>query len=105
LTELVRFESQSGPALVVEVDEDSFGVERIARDDRGLIEASQRLDEALAKARPAIETIVGTLRELAPHEHEIEFGIKLNAEAGVVVAKTVVEGHFTVRMRWSRVPS
>jgi Trypsin-co-occurring domain 1 len=40
--------------------------------------------------------------QLAPDEHEIEFGIKLNAEAGVVVAKSAVEGHFSVKLLWRR---
>ena len=100
MSEIVKFETNDKATLLVEVEDDSFGLERVARDDRGIIEASQRLDDALAMARPTIRSVVAALRELAPDEHEIEFGIKLNAEAGVVVAKTAVEGHFNVKLAW-----
>jgi hypothetical protein len=102
LSELVRFEDQNGAALLVEVDEESLGVQRIKRDDNGVVEAGKRLDEALAAAQPTIRTVIQTLTQLVPDEHEIEFGIKLNAEAGVVVAKSAVEGHFNVKLLWRR---
>ena len=35
-------------------------------------------------------------------EREIEFGVKLNAAAGAVIAKTSAEGHLTVKLTWSR---
>ncbi|MEU9015573.1 CU044_2847 family protein [Streptomyces sp. NPDC048479] len=88
--------------MLIEVDEESFGVERVSRDRNGVIEAGRRLDEALQAARPTIRAVVQTVREMVPDEFEIEFGLKLNAEAGVVVAKTAAEGHFTVRLGWQR---
>ena len=39
---------------------------------------------------------------LLPEEHVVEFGIKLNSEAGVVVSRTAAEGHFTVKITWRR---
>ena len=105
MSELVRFESQNGPGLVVEVEDDSPGLEQISRDGNGVLKASQRIEEAIAEARPTIETVVAALRELMPDHHEVEFGIKLNAEAGVVVAKTAVEGHFNVKLVWDRPPT
>ncbi|MGH8910632.1 MAG: CU044_2847 family protein [Egibacteraceae bacterium] len=101
-SDLVRFETVNGSALLVEVDEQAFGLERIARNDNGVIEAGKRLDEALAAARPTIRAVIDALREFAPDEHEVEFGIKLNAGAGVAVAKTAVEAHFNVRLVWRR---
>jgi Trypsin-co-occurring domain 1 len=105
MSELVRFEDRNGSVLLVEVDEESLGIERIRRDENGVVEAGKRLDEALAAAQPTIRTVIQTLRGLAPDEHEIEFGIKLNAEAGVVVAKSAVEGHFNVKLLWRRADS
>lgn len=100
MTELVRFESRSGRALLVEVEDDAYGLENISRDKAGVIEAGERLEDALSQARPTIETVVAALKELAPDRHEIEFGIRLSAEAGVVVAKTAVEGHFNIKLVW-----
>jgi len=31
-----------------------------------------------------------------------EFGVKFNATAGAVIAKTSAEGHLTVTLTWSR---
>ena len=88
--------------MFVEVAEDSIGTERIARNEDGVLQAETRLDDALQIARPATRAVLDTLRELAPEEHVVEFGIKLNAEAGVVIAKSAAEGHFTVRITWRR---
>lgn len=98
----MRFESGDGQGLLVEVEDHAYGVQQITRGDNGLIEAGKRLDEVLATARPTIRAVVDAIRELAPDEHQIEFGLKLNAEAGVMVAKTSMEGHFTVKLIWSR---
>ena len=101
MTEIVQFETGQGPVFV-EVAEDSTVTERIRRNQVGVLQTGQRLDEALEAARPGIRAVLESLRALAPDEHVVEFGIKLNAEAGVVVAKTAVEGHFTVRLTWRR---
>jgi uncharacterized protein (DUF2267 family) len=101
VTEIVQFETGHGPVLV-EVAEDSVRTERIARNQLGVLQAETRLDDALQAARPAIRAVLETLRELAPEEHVVEFGIKLNAEAGVVVTKSTSEGHFRVKITWRR---
>ena len=105
MNELVRFEAGPGEWLVVETSGDDVGVERVARrDGAGVISASTRLQDAVAQVKPAIATVLATLRDLAPDQHEVEFGIKLSAEAGAVIARTAVEGHFTVKMSWRRTP-
>ncbi len=101
MTELVKF-SADDSALIVEVDENDFGMDRVARGSDGVIDASKRLDAAMATVEPSIRTIAKTLASLAPDSHEIEFGIKLNGEVGAFVAKSSLEGHFTVRMTWAR---
>jgi hypothetical protein len=58
----------------------------------------------MAKAAPTIRTVIAALKALAPDQSEIEFGIKLSAEAGVVVAKTAVEGHFNIKLTWKGEP-
>ena len=101
--EIVRFESTDGSTMLVEVDDDAFGVERVARRrGGGVIEAGERLEEVLARARSTIGAVVDSVRSFAPDEYEIEFGLKLNAEAGAVVARTAVEGHFTIKLVWRR---
>ncbi|MGW3037430.1 CU044_2847 family protein [Streptomyces sp. NPDC001178] len=102
MSDLVRFETTDGAAMVVEIEDTSPGLENVARGEGGILEAGRRLDEMLTGARPTFEAVLTLLRQLAPDEYEVEFGIKLNAEAGVVVAKTTAEGHFGVRLAWRR---
>jgi hypothetical protein len=102
MSELVRFTGPDGESLVVEMDDDSPGLERIARGTGGIADAGRRLNDALASTGPTIRSVLGSLESFAPDEHEIEFGIKLNAEAGVIVAKSAAEGHFSIKMCWRR---
>ena len=101
MTEIVQFETRHGPVFV-EVAEDSVGTERIARNQVGVLQAETRLDEALQAAQPAIRALLEGMRQLAQEQHVVQFGIKLNAAAGVVVAKTAAEGHFIVKFTWRR---
>ncbi len=39
-------------------------------------------------------------RDIAPDEFEIQFGVKLSAEAGAVVAKTAGESQISVKMTY-----
>jgi hypothetical protein len=100
VTELLRFHTEDGAAVLVEVDEDSPGIQRAARGDGNISEAGQRLEQAIEQVRPAIAAVSRLVRQMAPDAHEVEFGIKLSAEVGAVVAKTTAEGHFMVRLQW-----
>ena len=100
MAQLVSFPSDAGPPLLVEVVDSDYGLERVAREEGGIVQATEKLDEALKQSMPSLRTVVRNIRSLTPDRAEIEFGITLTAEAGVVVAKTAVEGHFTVRLSW-----
>ncbi|MET9073355.1 CU044_2847 family protein [Streptomyces sp. NPDC004232] len=102
MTELVRFQGPEGSELVVEVADDTPGLELISRREDGIVEATRRIRESLESTLPTLRSVVDTARALAPQEMEIDFGMKFTAEAGVVVARTAAEGHFAVRLRWTR---
>jgi Trypsin-co-occurring domain 1 len=104
MTELVRFDLEGGGSLLVEVDEDEPGIERASRADDLAVRASESLEHALEGIRTAADTTVAKLRGLAeaPDEVQVEFGIRLNARAGAVIARTEAEGHLQVRLAWKR---
>lgn len=100
MTEIVRFEVGNGSVLV-ETEEDTFGVQRVSRGADGIVEAGRRLEDALASVRDAANASLKVLSKLSPDAIEIEFGIKLAGEAGALIAKASTEGHFTVKMSWT----
>jgi hypothetical protein len=98
---VMRYEVGDGSTVLVEVDEDTYGVEEVSRTANGVLEAGQRLESALGSVRDAAKSALDAMKQLSPETVEVEFGIKLAGEAGALIAKTSAEGHFTVRMSWS----
>jgi hypothetical protein len=104
LSELLRFGTDEG-TFVVEVADDDPGFELVTRD--GVIaDTRQRLEDALVGVRRAAQSALRVFQDesIRPDGVELEFGVKLNAEAGAVIAKTAVEGHFQVKLSWQRTP-
>lgn len=100
MTEVVRFDLPEGSTVLVEVNEDSLGIERISRGTDGVVEAGHRLTEALGSVRDVAQASMEALRTLSPGHIELEFGVKLSLTAQVIIAKTATEGHFTVKLSW-----
>lgn len=98
---VVRYQVGAISSVLVEVDEDTYGVEAVSHASDGVVEAGQRLESALASVRDAAQVTLDTLTKLSPETVEVEFGIKLAGEAGALIAKASAEGHFTVRLTWS----
>jgi hypothetical protein len=103
MNDLVRFDLDGGTSILVEVDDSiTPGLERVGRSRDGIVEAGRRLTDALAAVREAARESITTLRALSPDECELEFGVKLAADVGAVIARTATEGHFTVKLSWRR---
>ena len=98
---VLRYQVGDGSSVLVEVDEDTYGVEAVSRVSDGVAQAGQRLESALGSVRDAAQATLHALAKMSPETVEVEFGIKLAGEAGALIAKTSAEGHFTVRMSWS----
>ena len=97
----MRYQVGDGSSVLVEVDEDTYGVEEVSRTSEGVLKAGQTLESALGSVRDAAKAALDALTKLSPETLEVEFGIKLAGEAGALIAKTSAEGHFTVRLSWS----
>lgn len=98
---VMRYQVGEGSSVLVEVDEDTYGVEAVSRTSEGVLEAGQRLEAALGSVRDAAQAALEAMSKLSPETVEVEFGIKLAGEAGALIAKASAEGHFTVRLSWS----
>lgn len=103
---LVEFPLEDGGAILAEVD----GMEPTGSRVRGgspseiAEKARQTFESSLEKIKPAAAPIIAKLRDLSdqPEQVSVEFGVKLSAEAGVVLATTGVEGNFKVTLPWKR---
>ncbi|MGW0519022.1 CU044_2847 family protein [Crossiella sp. NPDC003009] len=103
MSELVRFELAGGGEVTVELEEQP-GVVRAARPGQVLQKARAGFTDALSEVRTAAEAALRQFQELGPDEVELKFGVKLDAQAGAVIARTGVQGHFEVKLKWQRQP-
>lgn len=98
----MRWQTDQGP-VVVETREQHAGF----APDEVVHDAAGRFEDALANVRAAAVSALATFRDdtLKPDDVEIEFGVKLDAGAGAVIARTSLEGHLVVKLRWTRDPA
>ncbi|WP_093775756.1 CU044_2847 family protein [Streptomyces sp. yr375] len=92
-----------GHVVLLEVsDVDSTGIDRVGRRADIARGASDTLQQALTRVGPALVAVVTATRGLAtaPESVTVEFGVKLTAEAGVVVARGTTEANFAVTATW-----
>jgi hypothetical protein len=101
MTELMRVATEGDRFVVVEVDDTEPGFELAAREG-AIIQAKRKFEDALEDVRNSAKSALRVFTDgtLNPDGVEVEFGVRLNAEAGAVIAKTSVEGHLTVKLVW-----
>jgi hypothetical protein len=99
-------ELAEGGSVLVEIESEDGPVLRGGRRQPEVVQAGRTLEAVLAELGPTAQAIVSRLRTLAqsPDEIQVEFGIKLNASARLVVAQSGGEANFRVALRWARSP-
>ncbi len=129
MARLAKFVLPDGSSIVAEVDDDSYHSPILSpspesdspgRVMRGgfspapaaasavatelVIKANDTFDTALDRIRSAADAMLNRLTSLTqpPDELTVEFGVKLNAETGAIIAKAATEANFTINLKWSR---
>ncbi|MFJ1971118.1 CU044_2847 family protein [Streptomyces sp. NPDC087903] len=99
---LTQFKTEDGALVVVEGVDEEPGARMVSRGDAPL-QATRTFEGALDGVRAAAESALRVFRDgaLQPDSVELEFGVKLSAEAGAVIAKGSAEGHLVVKLSWS----
>ncbi len=96
---------ENGETFVVELSEgQGSGVIRAGRGE-GLIEASaETFETGLSRVRHVAQALLERLTDLprSPDHIRATFGMRVTAEAGLVVAKGSGEAHITLELEWSR---
>lgn len=109
MSQLARFPLKNGGFLAVEVD----AAEAPGRVMRGLAPAdvlaaaNNTFEAALESVHSAAEGILNELRSLAqpPDEVAVEFGVKMSAESGAIIAKLTGEANFKINLTWKKSPA
>ncbi|WP_431678346.1 CU044_2847 family protein [Kitasatospora sp. KL5] len=81
----------------------AYGMQPVGRGGEAVVRAAETFEHALGGVRAAAEAALTVLRDgsLRPDTVEIEFGVKLSAEAGALIARTAADAHLTVKLSWS----
>ena len=108
MARLAKFVLPDGSSIVAEVDDESYDSSRVMRGGGAsseiVVKANESFESALDRVRWAAEGLLNRLTTLTspPDELEVEFGVKLNAETGAVIAKAATEANFRVNLKWTR---
>ncbi len=82
------------------------GVRQVSRIDDMTEKSAQALDKAMSTIREMGQLVSETVKSInvadRPNKVELEFGLKLDAEAGALVAKASAESSFKVVLTWAR---
>jgi hypothetical protein len=100
-------ESPSGSPILVEFT-DPEGVRAVGIFSRGnekeLAEKSNgAIERAMANIQKMSNKVNSTIKEMdgRPDSVEVEFGIKFDAELGVIIAKASIEASMLVKLAWN----
>ncbi|MGP1386564.1 MAG: CU044_2847 family protein [Thainema sp.] len=103
MNRLVEYEIGEGQKIIVEVSEPTpGGLVPVGRGSDTIVKAQRTLSDTLDNIRPAAEAIIDKLSDLTkrPDEIAIEFGVKLSANAGAVLAAASAECNFVIHLTW-----
>ncbi|MFF0205828.1 CU044_2847 family protein [Streptomyces sp. NPDC005017] len=83
-------------------DEDTFGP--VSRRQDAVTRLPESLSDGLDRVRSFSEEVLTRLRSgtRPPDSVQVEFGLKLSAKAGLVIAESTGETHLTVTLQWQR---
>ena len=107
MSQIAKFPLKNGGVVAVEVEASDLGGGRVMRGSApadALAVANDSFETALESVRAAAEGILDKLRNLAqpPDEVGVEFGVKMNAETGAIIAKASGEANFKISLTWKK---
>lgn len=101
MKQLVEYKLKDGSCFKVEVDiPESEAVTRSSLRDLPT-EANMLFEDAIGKVKPMATAIIEEMRSIDPStEVEVEFGLKLTANAGAIIATIGGEANYRLTLRW-----
>ncbi len=67
--------------------------------------AKDAYNQTMSTIHACVDGIIGTLQNLdaAPSTASIDFAIKIDAEAGAMIAKSMGDSHFKISLSWKQI--
>ncbi|MER7707727.1 CU044_2847 family protein [Kitasatospora sp. NPDC097605] len=100
--QLARVPLDGGGSILVEAAGGMAGPVKAGRVGDAIRDLPVGLSAALEPVTDLARTVLRRLRDAGPAELEVEFGVDLATEAGVVITKTAASCHLTVKMVWRK---
>lgn len=102
MVSVFEYQCEDGDTIYVETDDLVSNYEANPASSEGLTKrASETFENALSVIRPAALAIRKSLSTIGPSEMTVEFGIKMSAEVGALIAKSNAESNFKVSVKWA----
>jgi hypothetical protein len=107
MKKILEYDTESGEKLLFEIDSfDKFEDSRMRnvsfRDKAN--SSAKNIKETFEKSINCIElvgeSILQKIKKASPDKAEIEFGIKLSADANVIISSVSSEANFKIKMVW-----
>ncbi|MEY9863580.1 hypothetical protein ABH935_009233 [Catenulispora sp. GAS73] len=98
--ELARIELDGGGSILVEAAAGAEGPVKAGRISAAIAELPVSLSAALEPVVEASRTVLDQMRKAVPSSVEVEFGVDLAVQAGVVITKTAANCHLKVKVTW-----
>jgi hypothetical protein len=104
VSSVVEVPLAEGGSILVEVDDVMDGPVVRGQAAATPPPLAHSLEQVLAGLGPATRALVSQVRELtdSPHEIELEFAVKLSADARIVIARAGGEANFRIVLKWRR---
>ena len=101
--QLARFGLEDGGWAIVELKDvdPSLRMASVGRSGT-IVDTGSNFEDALRSVARVANAALAQFRETSvrPDEVEIQFGVRLSAEAGAVIARNSDEGHLHIRLAW-----
>ncbi|MFE5923058.1 CU044_2847 family protein [Streptomyces sp. NPDC056468] len=104
----LRVPFEDGEVIVVELaDGQGSGVIRASRGDELFQTSADTFESGMSRVQRVAATMLARLADLprSPDHVRAEFGLRVTAEAGLVVAKGSGDAHIKLELAWSRAES
>jgi NTP-dependent ternary system trypsin peptidase co-occuring protein len=106
MSQLVEFPLEGGGSVWVEAEEPAAAAPAV-RGRRGAVEeltqAGQSFEQTLGGLAPVLGGLIERMRSAAAlTEVQVEFGVKLSADANLIVARSGGEANFRLTARWAQ---